>query len=103
MAMLVFFGSTGSIKLNQPIVGMARAANAGGYWMVASDGGIFAFGNAPFLGSTGSIKLNQPIVSMAAPLSGDGYWMFAADGGVFSYGSARYYGGTPPTSSPIVN
>jgi hypothetical protein len=32
---------------------------------VASDGGIFAFGDAPFYGSTGSLTLNKPIVGMA--------------------------------------
>ena len=37
-----------------------------GYWLVASDGGVFAFGSAGFYGSTGSIHLNQPIVGMAA-------------------------------------
>jgi hypothetical protein len=37
-----------------------------GYWLVASDGGIFAFGTAPFYGSTGNIRLNQPIVGMAS-------------------------------------
>ena len=31
-----------------------------GYWLVASDGGIFAFGDAGFYGSTGGIALNQP-------------------------------------------
>ena len=36
-----------------------------GYWLVASDGGIFAFGDAPFLGSTGSFPLNRPVVGMA--------------------------------------
>ncbi len=27
-----------------------------GYWMVASDGGIFAYGDAPFRGSTGACR-----------------------------------------------
>jgi hypothetical protein len=35
---------------------------------VATDGGIFAFGDAPFFGSTGSITLNKPIVGMAPAL-----------------------------------
>jgi hypothetical protein len=35
-----------------------------GYWLVASDGGIFAFGDAVFLGSTGAMKLNKPIVTI---------------------------------------
>ncbi|MDP9404536.1 MAG: hypothetical protein M3P85_14730, partial [Actinomycetota bacterium] len=60
-----FSGSTGAIRLNQPIVGMAADPDGSGYWLVASDGGIFAF-NVPFFGSTGAIKLNQPIVGMAA-------------------------------------
>ena len=36
-----FAGSTGSIKLNKPIVGMAADPDKKGYWFVASDGGIF--------------------------------------------------------------
>jgi hypothetical protein len=60
---LPFYGSTGSIKLNKPIVGMA--AVAGGYYFVGSDGGIFSFpATLPFLGSTGSIVLNKPIVGI---------------------------------------
>jgi len=58
-----FYGSMGGQPLNQPVVGMAAAADRSGYWLVASDGGIFAFG-PPFLGSTGGVKLNQPIVGM---------------------------------------
>ena len=38
---------------------------SGGYWEVASDGGIFAF-NAPYAGSMGGRHLNAPIVGMAA-------------------------------------
>ena len=61
-----FYGSTGAIHLNQPIVGMAATPTGQGYWLVASDGGIFSFGDAAFYGSTGAIHLNQPIVGMAA-------------------------------------
>jgi len=60
-----FYGSTGNIRLNQPIVGMAAAPGGKGYWLVAADGGIFSFGDAAFYGSTGSIRLNQPVVGMA--------------------------------------
>ena len=38
---------------------------ASGYWMVASDGGIFTFGDAQFYGSTGNIRLNEPVMGMA--------------------------------------
>ena len=60
---------------------MAATADGGGYWLVASDGGIFAFGDAQFYGSTGSIHLNKPIVGMAATADGGGYWLVASDGG----------------------
>ena len=37
-----------------------------GYRLVASDGGIFAFGDATFFGSTGAMRLNRPVVGLAA-------------------------------------
>ncbi len=89
-----FYGSTGSLHLNQPIVGMAATPDGGGYWLVAADGGIFSFGDAAFHGSTGSLHLNQPIVGMAATPDGGGYWLVAADGGIFSFGDAAFHGST---------
>ncbi len=65
-----------------------------GYWLVASDGGIFAFGHAGFYGSTGGTNLNQPIVGMAATPDDSGYWLVASDGGVFAFGDAGFYGST---------
>jgi len=89
-----FYGSTGNIQLNQPIVGMALSSNRFGYWLVASDGGIFAYGDAQFYGSTGNIHLNKPIVGMAADPNGGGYWMVASDGGIFSFGTSAFFGST---------
>jgi len=43
-----------------------------GYRLVASDGGIFAFGDAGFFGSTGALALAKPMVGMAATPSGQG-------------------------------
>ena len=60
-----FQGSTGALRLNQPIVGMASNPTGTGYWFVASDGGIFAFGDAGFFGSTGGLKLNRPIIGIS--------------------------------------
>jgi hypothetical protein len=68
--------------------------NSTGYWLVATDGGVFSFGGAQFFGSTGGIKLNKPIVGMAATPSHQGYWMVATDGGVFAFGDAGFFGST---------
>jgi hypothetical protein len=89
----LFAGSTGAIKLNKPIVGMAADPDKKGYWFVASDGGIFAF-DAKFFGSTGAINLNKPIVGMATTPGGGGYWLVASDGGIFAFGDAKFYGST---------
>ena len=58
-----FYGSTGNLRLDAPIVGMAATPGGGGYWLVAADGGIFTFGDAPFDGSAGSNGLVAPIVA----------------------------------------
>ncbi|MDP9403863.1 MAG: superoxide dismutase family protein [Actinomycetota bacterium] len=89
-----FFGSTGALRLNNPINGMASTPSGEGYWLVASDGGIFAFGDAAFKGSTGNLKLNSPIVGMAPTPTGDGYWLVASDGGIFAFGDAAFKGST---------
>ena len=83
-----------NLRLAQPIVGMTATTDGNGYWLVASDGGIFSYGDATFYGSTGGIHLNKPIVGMAATNDGRGYWLVASDGGIFSYGDATFYGST---------
>jgi glucose/arabinose dehydrogenase len=87
-----FFGSRGGQPLNAPIVGMAATPSGKGYWLVASDGGIFNYGDAGFFGSRGGQRLNAPIVGMAATPSGRGYWLVASDGGIFNYGDAGFHG-----------
>jgi hypothetical protein len=96
------YGALTGTRLNRPIVGMAVDPATGGYWLVASDGGVFTF-NAPFLGSAGAIHLNKPIVGIAAGPGGVGYWMVASDGGIFAYG-VPFYGstGAEVLNKPIV-
>ncbi len=89
-----FYGSTGAMTLNKPVVGMAATHDGGGYWLVASDGGIFSYGDAQFYGSTGAMTLNKPIVGMAPTPDGGGYWLVASDGGIFNYGDAKFFGST---------
>jgi hypothetical protein len=101
-----FYGSTGALTLQRPVVGITPTANDGGYWLVASDGGIFSFGNAGFYGSIPGIglapagsanpkRLNAPIVGMVPSADGGGYFMVASDGGVFAFGDAKFEGSCP--------
>jgi hypothetical protein len=66
-----------------------------GYWLVGSDGGIFAFGSAQFHGSTGALRLQRPAVGMTPTLDRGGYWLVGSDGGVFAFGDAGFYGSLP--------
>jgi len=103
-----FAGSTGNLKLNQPIVGMAPTPTGRGYWFVAADGGIFSFGDAAFYGSTGNLRLNRSIVGMAAapektaplPLPGSSPGAPAPGGGTTD---TTVPAGTTNTTLPPVN
>ena len=48
-------------------VASGHAADARGYWLTAADGGVFAFGDAPFAGSAAGTHLTQPIRAIAGP------------------------------------
>ena len=78
--------------------------------MVASDGGVFAFGNAGFFGSIPGAglqpagsglpnSLNAPIVGMVPSSDGGGYFMVASDGGVFAFGDAQFAGRAPASAA----
>ena len=88
------------------MVGITPTASRKGYWLVASDGGIFSFGDSGFYGSIPGVGLhpagsrlpnsrNAPIVGMVPTRTGHGYFMVASDGGVFAFGDARFAGSCP--------
>jgi hypothetical protein len=95
---------TPTMTMSSAITGMAATPDGEGYWLVGTDGGIFAYGDAAFEGSLGSIKLNGPVVAMTSTADGKGYWLSAIDGGVFAFGDAKFYGSMGGTSlnGPIV-
>jgi len=97
------YGSMAGKHLDKPVVGMSPTADGRGYWLVASDGGIFTFGDAHFYGSMGGRHLDQPIVGMAVTPTGGGYWLVASDGGIFTFGNAPFLGsmGGHPLRKPI--
>jgi Right handed beta helix region len=111
-----FYGSVASKadKLTAPIVGITGTPvgpqitpnpNTLGYWLVGSDGNVYAFGDAQSFGNLAGKHLNKPIVALVPTADGMGYWLVASDGGVFSFGDAIFYGSTGnlKLNKPIVS
>jgi hypothetical protein len=101
-----FYGSTGNLHLQRPVVGIVSTKDRGGYWLDASDGGVFSFGDPQFYGSIPGLglhpagsglpnSLDAPIVGMVASHDQGGYFMVASDGGVFAFGDATFAGSCP--------
>jgi SpoIID/LytB domain protein len=88
------FATALNLKSNWFALADQPSGGTGGYWLDASNGGVFTFGSATFSGSAGNLALRKPIVGMASTPDGGGYWLVASDGGVFSFGDARFYGST---------
>ena len=91
----------GGQHLNQPVVGLVPTGDNSGYWLVAADGGVFAF-HAPFLGSMGRVPLARPVIGLAR--YGAGYMMVAQDGGIFDFSEEPFFGslgGSPFTEFTI--
>ena len=49
-----------AVTLNGPVLDSIATPTGQGYYMVASDGGIFAFGDAAFAGSMGGKHAQRP-------------------------------------------
>jgi len=77
-----FIASLGATNLQSSVVGMAGTPDGSGYWLVAGDGGVFAFGDAGFHGSLSGQTLQRDVVGIAS----------TADGGVFAFGDAGFFG-----------
>ena len=94
---------------------MASTPDGAGYWLVASDGGIFTFGDAAFYGSMGGDPPRSPPRRIASQPSGKGYWIIDQNGTAnpsvtprCSADHRRSCSGpsppaTPPSSSPSPN
>jgi hypothetical protein len=91
-------------SLNAPIVGMVPTATGQGYFMVASDGGVFAFGDAQFEGSCPGIGgCAGAAVAVMPDRSGKGYWLVTTTGAVYAFGDASFYGAPPQSSVSVVD
>jgi hypothetical protein len=89
---------------------MAGTGDGLGYWLVAANGAVYAFGDAKYIAGMQGTTLNAPIVGItaddAASTSGyfgnDGYWLAGSDGGIYTF-NAPYLGslGANPPVQPI--
>jgi hypothetical protein len=48
---LVLVLALAGVFLSAPTVARAQPVSGPGYWLAGADGGVFAFGDAPFLGA----------------------------------------------------
>ena len=60
---------------------------------MASDGGVWAFGDARFLGSTGGATASK-VVDITPTKGAKGYWLTTAGGSVLPFGDAEWEGGS---------
>lgn len=96
----------GHVKLAMPACALIASVSGQGYWIVAQDGGIFAFGDAPAFPDPVPGLHMQPghlVCAAARTSTGRGLWLAASDGGVFAFGDAAFHGsaGGTPLAAPI--
>lgn len=88
--------SGGNAVVAHPPVKVLMDPQNRGYWVITSDGGVFAYGypgkTLPFHGSLGGIALAKPIVDAEVTPDGGGYMLMGADGGMFAFGNAQFAG-----------
>jgi len=82
-------GGIGGGPLASPVAAITGTADGGGYWLVTSDGSVYAFGDA---NNYGFDHPAFPVVAIEATPSSDGYWVLTRNGGVSAFGRAKAYG-----------
>jgi hypothetical protein len=93
----------GSVGPDLPVSGITVDPDGNGYWVVAQDGGVFAF-EAPFVGSLPAIV---PFEDLFAPVNGmvaygNGYLLVAGDGGVFNFSNLPFDGSASGLANTMV-
>jgi sugar lactone lactonase YvrE len=92
-------GNTPTTVTTQPPGGGGNPAptpGQSGYWMLGSDGKIFAFGDArsaSFGDPSGAMPPGAKAVHIEPTPSNKGYWVVADSGDVYAYGDALFAGG----------
>jgi hypothetical protein len=84
------------MHLDKPIVAVVPSADGRGYFLVARDGGVFAFGDAKFTGSLPSEGIKGTVVAVTPTYDGAGYYVLAKSGKVYAFGDATMPRGLSP-------
>lgn len=96
------FSAPPAAHLRSPMVGLAITPHGAGYWVLAADGSVARFGNAPLERSaTGAQRVRRP-VAIEPSSDGRGYWIATADGHVKAYGDTHLYGPVSSTNGATV-
>ena len=77
---------------NRPVT--AKPSGRNGYWMLGSDGKVYAFGEARHLGAP-TLAAGISAADLETTPTGNGYWIVDSAGNVFGYGDAAFHGGIP--------
>ena len=72
-------------------VDLVYTPNQSGYWIVSSDGKVFAI-DAAHHGHLPAMIAGETVVAMASTPDGGGYWLFSSAGRVFVFGNATHFG-----------
>jgi len=88
------------------VIGMGASIHGKGYWLLASDGGMFSFGNAAFHGSIPGLgacpgATTTTAVAFTGTHTGKGYWVVLASGKVVPFGDAEHFGDAPAKTTPV--
>ena len=77
--------------------GQVTGGTGSGYWMVGTDGAVYAFGGAAHHGNVPTASAED----LEPTRSGNGYWVVSSGGDVFALGGAPHLGGLGGQLAPF--
>jgi hypothetical protein len=84
--------STTTPGQDTPPVTVKPSSGRNGYWMLGSDGKVYAFGQAKQLGGP-TLAAGISAADLETTPTGNGYWVVDSAGNVFGFGDATFQGG----------
>ena len=84
--------TTTTVPQVTPTTAPVQIPNRSGYWMVGTDGKVYAFGDAETKGDA-SLSPGAQAVDLEPTPSGNGYWIVDDQGHIYAKGDAKIVGG----------